>query len=413
MSVFGRYQTAQLQTALGQAVAGASVYFLTQPANTDNLTPLATVYANSTGAGGPVQQPLLTNGFGEFAAYLAPGVYTVVYISAITGKLIYIDQNVALGGGTPGTVTFDEIGSGTNTTAAMVVGSGASLTPVGSGRIKATDIDGVQVTGVPGTGQVIKATSPTAATWQDESAESGITSINGQTGPAITIAVGTGLAIAQSGNTITISLATVFTITSFTGGQTVELGFAVVNPAFSATYSITPASANITNTDGTDSPHNLTTPFTSATISGTFTHTSVVTVTFTLSAIQGTTQTATQTIDWEPRIFGGVGASGATSTVTASGNNAVLSTTDTIGTLQLGAETVGQIFGPFTPSGQCVYLLLKGGSHTFTDANTGFPFAMNAPISVSFVNQNGVTVSMFLYQSANPLFGSYRPQVQS
>jgi hypothetical protein len=58
-------------------------------------------------------------------------------------------------------------------------------------------------------------------------------------------------------------------------------------------------------------------------------------------------------------------------------------------------------------------LLLTGGSHTFVDNNTGFPFAFNAPTSVSFVNAQGVTVSMFLYQSTNALFGNYAPKVVS
>jgi hypothetical protein len=99
--LYGLYQTCELQTAMGQAVPGAQVYFLTQPANTSTLTPLATVYSNSAGTGGPVTQPLTTNGFGECSAYLAQGVYTVVYISQYTGQLNYVDQNVVIGGQTP------------------------------------------------------------------------------------------------------------------------------------------------------------------------------------------------------------------------------------------------------------------------------------------------------------------------
>jgi hypothetical protein len=231
---------------------------------------------------------------------------------------------------------------------------------------------------------------------------------------ALTIACGAGLSCTQAGSTITVNIATPLAINSFTGGSSQELGFAVVNPAFSASYTGTPTSANITNTDGTDSPHNLTTPFTSATLAGTFTKSVTGSTTFTLHATDGTTSpTATQTITWNPRIFGGVGTSGATSSVTASGTTAVLSTSDALASAGLGAETVGQVFGPFTPSGQAVYLLLTGGSHTFTDQGTGFPFAFNAPITVSFVNANGVTVTMYLYQSTNPLTGSFSPKVAS
>jgi len=242
---------------------------------------------------------------------------------------------------------------------------------------------------------------------------SAITSVNALTGPALTLACGTGLSCISSGSTITVSLATAFTINSFTGGSTVELGYPVVNPTFAATYSVTPASASITNTDNISSPTNLTTPFTTATIVGTFQHPSTSTTTFTLTATQGATLTATQTINWQPAIFGGVGTAGATSSVSAAGTTAVLSNGNVLARMQLGAETVGETFGPFNPSGQVIYLLLTGGSHTFIDAGTGFPFAFNAPITVPFLNANGVSITLYLYQSTNALFGTYTPKVAS
>lgn len=207
---------------------------------------------------------------------------------------------------------------------------------------------------------------------------------------------------------------TPFTITSFTGcNGTVELGAAIINPTCSATYSGTPTSAAITNTDGISSPTNLVSPFSSGIIAGSFSHNSVATTTFTLTALGSSTQVANQSYQWQPAIFGGVGTIGATSSVTATGTTAVLSTGNALSRVQLGAETVGQTFGPYSVSNQVVYLLLTGGSRTFVDANTGFPFAFNAPIAVSFVNVNGVTVSMFLYQSTNPLFGTYAPKLVS
>lgn len=213
---------------------------------------------------------------------------------------------------------------------------------------------------------------------------------------------------------VTISVATAFTISSFTGcGGSLELGQTVTNPTCTASYSGTPNSASITNTDSIDSPLVLSSPFTSGTIVGTFQHTSVATTTVQLIAIGATTQTASQTYTWNPRIFSGVGTPGATSTVTASGTTAVLSTSDVLASAGLGAETVGETFGPFTPSGQSVYLLLTGSSHTFTDALTGFPFAMNSPTTVTFVNQYGVTVVMYLYQSTNTLTGTFQPRIAS
>lgn len=242
---------------------------------------------------------------------------------------------------------------------------------------------------------------------------SGVASLNSLTG-ALTIACGSGLSCNTAGSTITISaVCSPFNISSFSGGSTVELGATVLNPAFTASYSCPPNSASITNTDAIDSPLTLTTPFTSGTVVGSFTHSAVAATTFTLSAIQASTQTATQTINWEPRSFGGVGTAGATSSVTASGTTAILSTSDVLASIDLAASNVGQVYGPFTPSGQNVYLLLIGGSHTFIDTGTGFPFAFNAPIAVTFVNAHGVTVSMFLYQSTNPLFGTYNIRVAS
>jgi hypothetical protein len=114
-----------------------------------------------------------------------------------------------------------------------------------------------------------------------------------------------------------------------------------------------------------------------------------------------------------PAIFGGVGTAGATSSVTASGTTAVLSTSDVLPQVQLGAEKVGETFGPYTPSGQAIYLLLMGGSHTFIDAGTGFPSVFNSPITVTFVNEHGVTLTMYLYQSTNSLYGTYTPKVAS
>jgi hypothetical protein len=210
-----------------------------------------------------------------------------------------------------------------------------------------------------------------------------------------------------------VSLATAFSITSFTGGSTVELGYPVVNPTFAATYSVTPASASITNTDNISSPTNLTTPFTAATIVGTFQHPSTSTTTFTLTATQGATLTATQAINWQPAIFGGVGTAGATSSVTASGTTAILSNGNVLPRLQVGAETVGQTFGPFSPSGQVIYLLLTGSSHTFIDPGTGFAYPFNAPITVSFVNANGVSVTMYLYASTYTQYGATSVKIAS
>jgi len=239
----------------------------------------------------------------------------------------------------------------------------------------------------------------------------------GGSGVQTYVVAGFGIQVTGTGtltNPYVVSLAVALAITSFTGGQAGELGQSFINPAFNATYTGGPTSASITNTDGISSPTALTTPFTSGAVVGTFVHTAVATTTFTLSASNGSgTQTATQTITWQPAIFGGVGTGGASSTVTASGTTAVLSTGSVLPRAQLGAETVGQTFGPYTPAAQTVYLLLTGGSHSFIDATTGFPFAFNAPITVSFVNAHGATITMYLYASTNTLTGTFSPKITS
>jgi hypothetical protein len=196
-----------------------------------------------------------------------------------------------------------------------------------------------------------------------------------------------------------------FSITSFSGGSTVEVGATVTNPAFTASYSATPTSAQITNTDGIDSPLALTTPFTSGTVVGAFTHAALAVVTFTLTAIKGVTKTATQAINFFPRSFGGVATAGATS-ATASGTSAVLNGGDgTLTNAGLAASPVGQTFGPFAPSSQKIDILVPhtGSPHTWKDPATGFAFAMNAPTTFSFTNVNGSVLSMDLYESTNIL----------
>ena len=187
---------------------------------------------------------------------------------------------------------------------------------------------------------------------------------------------------------------------------TVEIGASTTNPAFTASYSSIPLSASITNTASIDSPHTLSTPFTSGTVSGTFAKSTQSSVTFTLTAIGATTKTSTQTINWYPRSFGGVGAAGATNSVSASGVTAILSNGATLADAGLHSTNVGQVFGPYTPSGQKIYILCIGNSHTFKDGS-GFTFAFNTPTLVNFVNSYSATVTMYLYESTNILFGPY------
>jgi hypothetical protein len=99
-----------VQTAQGQAVAGALVYFLTQPADVDTLTPLANVFSSSGGAAGA--NPQVTDGLGQVGCYLDNGqLYTIVVVSPFLETQVYPDQNL---GNAPATSTiFAETPAGT------------------------------------------------------------------------------------------------------------------------------------------------------------------------------------------------------------------------------------------------------------------------------------------------------------
>ena len=107
--------------AIGHAIAGAAVYYLTQPANTTTLTPLATVYSDTSGT--ITTNPQQTDGYGHAFAYLSDSVlYTIVYVYPNGVKVIYPDQAI--------------IGTGGG-------GGGSSLTPfagVPSGTINGTNV---------------------------------------------------------------------------------------------------------------------------------------------------------------------------------------------------------------------------------------------------------------------------------
>lgn len=68
---------------------------------------------------------------------------------------------------------FSSISTGTNTSATMTVGSGASIVTSGSGIVEATQVQAVVVSSsAPSAGQVLTATSSTAADWASPSVTS-------------------------------------------------------------------------------------------------------------------------------------------------------------------------------------------------------------------------------------------------
>lgn len=116
--------------AQGRALAGAQVYWCTQPANTANNppSPLATIYTDLTGDT-PITQPVLTDGFGHAWAYMDPTVlYTIVVYHPLFGPNPIVLPDQVIGGGSSftgaafsGTPTGTI--NGTNTVFTVVNGS--------------------------------------------------------------------------------------------------------------------------------------------------------------------------------------------------------------------------------------------------------------------------------------------------
>lgn len=82
--------------------------------------------------------------------------------------------------------TFGSLASGTNTTAALVIGTGASLSFSGTGTVNANELTGITISGVPSVGQVLTATSPTAAVWQTPSGGGGGSVVLTAVAPTVT-----------------------------------------------------------------------------------------------------------------------------------------------------------------------------------------------------------------------------------
>lgn len=98
-------------------------------------------------------------------------------------------SGVACGSGGGGSA-FSAITGSTNTTATMLVGTGASLSFTGSGVLNANQLGGIAISGTPATGSILTATSSSAASWASPAA-----------GTVTSVATGSGL----TGGTITAS----------------------------------------------------------------------------------------------------------------------------------------------------------------------------------------------------------------
>jgi hypothetical protein len=88
---FVRYDNV-VTTAVGQAIAGAKIFVLNQPAQPSMLTPLASIFSSSTG--GTLDNPVISDGFGHFHFYAESGTYTLVVQTPFLPQLVIPDQSL-------------------------------------------------------------------------------------------------------------------------------------------------------------------------------------------------------------------------------------------------------------------------------------------------------------------------------
>lgn len=200
----------------GDAVSNVTVYVYLA-----GTTTLATIYSDNgvTQKNNPfTTSNNVSNGtYGSFDFYSSNGVFDLVFSkpgitfsSALTRRISLFDVNDGGGGGGGGSSAFQDITSGTNLSAAMIVGSGASLDTTGSGIIDANRFNGNTLIGLADGGT--NASSWTASrcvrvnsggtaleSASSDCAAPAFSSITTGTNSTASMIVGTGAAIAPSG----------------------------------------------------------------------------------------------------------------------------------------------------------------------------------------------------------------------
>jgi len=158
-----------VKSSLGPAIPGAQIFVCTQPANIASVppSPLAAIFSDPNGLV-PIQQPIITDGFGHYDFYTTPGVYTAVIGLGGIVQEVLPDQSVGgLGGGggtslvlqangTPtanqlllnlagaGNVTVADQGNGTLT----ITGAGATFKTNGTPNTTQSILNLIQGTGI-------------------------------------------------------------------------------------------------------------------------------------------------------------------------------------------------------------------------------------------------------------------------
>ena len=128
VTVTGSNQTVALSALVTDVGGTGSIQTLTVPAGFTSLSGCMTLIATaawSTVTGGNIANAITASS-------------NTAYFACYDGTSFYVSGGV--GGGSGGGVAFPSITGGTNTTAAMVVGTGASLVASGTGSIAATTV---------------------------------------------------------------------------------------------------------------------------------------------------------------------------------------------------------------------------------------------------------------------------------
>lgn len=149
---------------LGTPLPFPSIRVCTLTATGFPCTPLATIYTDQTDTT-TTANPFNGDAFGNFQFFGPAGWYLVQIsgngVTPYSYKvLLAADVAFAANGG-----SFAGVTSGANTTAAMVVGTGATLNVSGSGVINASQVAGCAISGSPSAGQSILANSASACVW--------------------------------------------------------------------------------------------------------------------------------------------------------------------------------------------------------------------------------------------------------
>lgn len=159
-----------VKSSTGPAVPGAQIFVCSQPANTPTTlspiapSPLAPVYSDPNGLV-PITQPIITDGFGHYDFYVAPGTYSVIVYLNGTLQQVYPDQTVG------GAVSLSGDLGGTPSSPTVVATHLASPLPVAQGGTGVSSPGLIAGSGISITGtwpnQTVAATSSGSSTFPD------------------------------------------------------------------------------------------------------------------------------------------------------------------------------------------------------------------------------------------------------